>query len=347
MNVYGLPVEVAEESVFPRYFCGIVDWMGEVARDPEYVNEQVVAVDVEVEVGEERDGEQWGEEMIVDVEVEVGEERDGEQWGEELVGAEIWETEAGRAQLRGDTVGEVLGEVTGKDKVEAENGGRDEGNKMIEGVNEGEVEAQPDKAELEEDTEQPRKENTKEDTVQTEKEDANEGTVQSEKENTKEGTAQSQNDASAQPEREVASELAQQVKVEAEQDTVQPQKENAKDGTSQPQQQTTKDRPAHPTNHDTAYTLTEVTRKLALLGYDGAADEPSVTTSTSTFTSTTFTSTNSSNASSNSIPPERMERLPSYVETDEGEPRVKLSKEEKAKILQITVLSSPVRGEGK
>lgn len=330
MNVYGVPVEVAEESVFPRHFRGIVDWMGEVARDPEYVNEQVVAVDVEVEKAEEGEGEQWGE---------------------ELVGAEIWETEAGRAQLRGDMAGEVLGEVTGEDQVEAEKVDMNEGKKIIEGVNEGEVEAQPDKAEPEEDTEQPQKENTKEDTVQSENEvtaqtetELEEGTEQPQKENTNEVTAQSVT--------EVAPELPQQVKKEAEKDTQQPQKENTKDGTLHPQQQPTKSHTAHPSTDTTAHTLTEVTRKLTLLGYDGAADEPSVTSSTSTFTSTsTATSTTNSAASSatssNSIPPERMERLPSYVETDEGEPRVKLSREEKERILQITVLSSPGRGGGK
>lgn len=47
-----------------------------------------------------------------------------------------------------------------------------------------------------------------------------------------------------------------------------------------------------------------------------------------------------------SCPPERMERLPSVVvkTLHQGKPEVKLSKDEKAAILQTTVLSSPVKG---
>lgn len=148
MNVYGLPVEVAEESVFPRHFRGIVDWMGEVAGDKGYVNEMVVAVDVEVETVEEV----------------------GEQWGKELVGAEIWETEAGRAQL--------MGEVAGEGEVEAEKGDVDGVEKRIESVNVRDVEAQPDKAELEKDTVQPQKENTKWATVQSKNEATAQETLQ-------------------------------------------------------------------------------------------------------------------------------------------------------------------------
>ncbi|KFY40785.1 hypothetical protein V494_03323, partial [Pseudogymnoascus sp. VKM F-4513 (FW-928)] len=227
VNVYGLPVEVAEESVFPRHFRGIVEWMAEVARDEGYVNETVVAVDVDVE--------------------EVAERKE-EKWGGELVGAEIWETEAGRAQLR----------VPRKiyfGKVEGEKGSVEESKKTIEGVNGDQVEAQP-------------------------AEEAKKDTVQPHEENTREGTAEPEDVAPAQTKAE------------------------------------------------------ETTPKLSLLTYDGASDERPPITSTSTSTST-------------AIPPERMERLPSYVETDESEPEVKLSKEEKAAILQITVLSSPVRGKGK
>ncbi|KFX86733.1 hypothetical protein O988_09465, partial [Pseudogymnoascus sp. VKM F-3808] len=138
MNVYGLPVEVAEESVFPRHFREIVDWMGEVARDPEYVNEEIVAMDVESEAQEE------------------GAE---EQWGEQLVGPEVWETDAGRAQLRGDTVGEV----TVLNKVEVEKGDVDETKKLLEGVV-----AKLSKVDLKNDTVLPQQDATKEGTTQTE-----------------------------------------------------------------------------------------------------------------------------------------------------------------------------------
>jgi hypothetical protein len=222
MNVYGLPVEVAEESVFPRHFREIVDWMGEVARDPEYVNEEIVAMDV--------DGE-------------APEEGEGEQWGEQLDGPEVWETDAGKAQLRGDTVGEV----TVEDKAGVEKADVDGTKNLLQGV-----------------------------VDKTKK--LLDGVV------------------------------AQLGKVELDKKSVLPQQEITKEGTSQ--------------------TETETAPKLRPFSYDGAADDPSASTSTS-------------------IPPELMERLPSYVETDEGEPQVKLSKEEKAAILQITVLSSPVRGKEK
>jgi hypothetical protein len=256
MNVYGLPVEVAEECVFPRHFRGIVDWMNEVAGVEGYVNEVVVEVDVGA----------------------VEEEVHGEGWGEELVGAEIWETEAGRRQLMGD--------VGGDGTVEA---GMDGGKKVIEGADGGMVEARP-------------------------------------------------------------------VKEEAEKDTVQHQKEDAKEGTVQPKKDTIPPQTRYPNTDDrTARTLAGATAKLHLLGYDGASDERPTTSSTTSISTTSISTTSISTTSistnsstSTAIPPERMERLPSYVETDEGEPRVKLSKEERAAILQITVLSSPVRGkEGK
>ncbi|KFY72223.1 hypothetical protein V499_07622, partial [Pseudogymnoascus sp. VKM F-103] len=193
----------------------------------------------------------------------------------ELVGAEIWETEAGRRQLRGE----------------------------VDGVNESEVEAQQVKDEAEKDTPQPQEENTKEVTIQPE------------------------NAAPAHTEGKV--------------DAQKQAKEKAEKGIIPPQPSTTNDR--------TAQTLAGATAKLHLLGYDGASDDRPSSTRTSNTTSSTSASISSTSISSNSststaIPPERMERLPSYVETDEGEPQVKLSREERAAILQITVLSSPVRG---
>ncbi|KFY36034.1 hypothetical protein V495_07958, partial [Pseudogymnoascus sp. VKM F-4514 (FW-929)] len=170
--------------------------MVEVARDPEYVNEEIVAMDVEGEAPDEGEGEQWGE------------------W---LVGPEVWETDAGRAQLRGDTVGEV----TVEDKAGAEKGDVDETKKLLEGV-----------------------------VDKTKK--LLDGVV------------------------------ARLGKVELDKESVLPQQEITKEGTAQ--------------------TETEAAPKLRPFSYDGAADEPSASTSTS-------------------IPPERMERLPSYVETDEGEPQ--------------------------
>ncbi|KFY23840.1 hypothetical protein V493_05604 [Pseudogymnoascus sp. VKM F-4281 (FW-2241)] len=121
---------------------------------------------------------------------------------------------------------------------------------------------------------------------------------------------------------------AQQVNAEAEKNTAQPQKDNAEEGTIHPDNKATT---------TTQTTTTEATPKPApLSSFDGAADERPTSTSTSITAAATSTA----------IPPERMERLPSYVETDEGEPQVQLSKEERAAILQITVLSSPVRGKG-
>ncbi|OBT85387.1 hypothetical protein VE02_05067 [Pseudogymnoascus sp. 03VT05] len=259
MNVYGLPMEVAEESVFPRHFKGVVDWMNKVAGEVGYVNETVVEVDVG----------------------EIGEEVKGEGWGEELVGAEIWETEAGRRQLMGGVGG-------GDGAGEAEKVDVDENKKMVEGVSLGDVEAQQVKKE-------------------TEKVDVDENKKMID-------------DAIT-------------VNVEAPQ-----AKKEAEKPTPPPQPPTTEDR--------ITQTLVGATAKLRLLGYDGASDEPpsSTTTSTSTSASLSSTSISSNSSTSTAIPPERMERLPSYVETDEGSPRVKLSREERAAILQITVLSSPVRG---
>lgn len=296
MNVYGLPVEVAEESVFPRHFRGLVDWMGEVAGVEGYVNEEVVVVDVES-----------AEEVV----------EKGEEWGEELVGAEIWGTEAGMRQLRGEVATEWKAE---------EKGDVDGGNETIERVKEGEVNAQQVKEEAEKDAAQPENETTHEAIAHTY------GNVkaQLQKEQPENDTAQTNGAAQAQL-----------------------QKQETEKDTAQLQKQTTKELPIRSANNSTSKTLNEVSAKLARLGYDGAEDEPSSSTSTSTSTprstsatssGTTSTSSSTSISASNTIPPERMERLPSYVETDEGEPLVELSKEEKAAILQITVLSSPVKG---
>ncbi|KFY09135.1 hypothetical protein V492_05587, partial [Pseudogymnoascus sp. VKM F-4246] len=120
--------------------------------------------------------------------------------------------------------------------------------------------------------------------------------------------------------------------VNADKAEAQPVEKAEKDTVNSPHE-TTKEGTVQPSDSAPAQTKTEeATPKLSLLTYDGASDERPPITSTSTSTA---------------IPPERMERLPSYVETDDSEPEVKLSKEEKAAILQITVLSSPVRGKGK
>ncbi|KAL5353765.1 hypothetical protein ACLOAV_001807 [Pseudogymnoascus australis] len=273
MNVYGLPVEVAEESVFPRHFKGLVDWMGEVAGVEGYVNEEVVVVDVES-----------AEEVV----------EKGEEWVEGEEAAE-W-----KAVEKGDVDGS---------------------NKTIEGVNEAEVDAEVD--------------------AQQVKEEAEKDTVQPQNETTNKATAQTEGKVVAQLQKEQAEDDTAQTKDATE---AQAQKQETEKDTAQLQKQTTKELPIRSANNSTSQTLNEVSAKLARLGYDGAEDdEPSTSTSTSTSRSTsTTTSASASTASStsisasNSIPPERMERLPSYVETDEGEPLVKLSKEEKAAILQIT-----------
>ncbi|KFY70763.1 hypothetical protein V498_10230, partial [Pseudogymnoascus sp. VKM F-4517 (FW-2822)] len=239
----------------------------------------------------------------------------GEEWCEELVGAEIWGTEAGMRQLRGEEAAEWKAE---------EKGDVDGGNRTIEGLKEGEVEAQ------------------------SEKEGPEKDTVQPQNETTNEATTQIEGNVVAQLEKEQAEDYADQTKDTAE---AQAQKQETEKDTAQLQKQTTKELPIRSANNSTSQTLNEVSAKLARLGYDGAGDEPSSSTSTSTSRSTSTTTSGSAStasstsiSASNSIPPERMERLPSYVETDEGEPLVKLSKEEKAAILQITVLSSPVKG---
>lgn len=66
MNVYSLGYESHEEEMFPRRFKYILDWMQEVARDPEYANEEIIVQEEPEELlVEEVAGEQseWAADM--------------------------------------------------------------------------------------------------------------------------------------------------------------------------------------------------------------------------------------------------------------------------------------------
>lgn len=191
MNIYGLPEEVAAENVFPRQFTRIVDWMQEVAKDPEYENEEIVSFEPDDEEEDPVEESKW-------------------------VGAEYWDTEEGKAQL----------EAGKSEREEAWKGTKEKGLEVFEKKD---METAVEKAEL-----------------------------------------------------EAGSQYA--------------------DGKTQ---------------DVVAYKILE-SAAAAGVGLDGTCDEMS-------------------------IPPERMERLPSYVKTDDSAPQVTLTKEEKAAILQTTALSSPVK----
>jgi len=196
MNIYSLDYEVAEEMVFPRQFKHVVDWTQDVAKDPEYVNEEVVAAEetqeIELEGVTGKDSEIW-----------AGDKEEGERendWKLERV------EESGAKHEDADGV-KAAAEAAGK----VEQSGAD-----LVDVNGAKAAAATAKEAIEE--------------------------------------------------------------------------------------------------------VVEAPSKLSPLGSDGAADPLDI-----------------------SCPPERMEPLPSYIKTDESPVSVLLTKEEKAAILQISVLSSPVK----
>lgn len=261
MNVYGLPIEVADESVFPRHFRWVVDWMREVARDPEYENEEIV----ELETGD----------VDVDEEEKV-----------EWVGAEYWDTEDGKAQLtREDTVKGAASQLESGDG---------DGNSIAP---------------------QPQPETGEED-----------GKALSRKSNVgEEGKAQINGEGAGEGVEEVKVQIDEE-DVGEENNTQLTGEDMEGGGKGQKVTEDTEDKTQieSKTKGGESHTGTEDTANDQHLGIDGAAtDEIDI-----------------------SIPPERMERLQSFVRTDEGEPQMELSKEERAAILQITVASSPVKEEG-
>lgn len=255
MNIYGLVYEVAEEMVFPRQFRHVVDWMQDVAKNPEYVNEEVVAVEETQEM--EFDGVTG---------------KDSEIWAEDKGKAERendWKLErveksgAKHADADGVKAAEAAGRVGqwGVEFVDVE--GAKAAAATAKEVMEEAVEASPKPAPLGfDDTADPL-------------------------------------DISCPPEH--MEPLPSYIKTDDSPVPVLPTKEENSAAT-------------------TAEEIVEACPKPTPLGFDGAADPLDI-----------------------SCPPERMEPLPSYIKTDDSPVSVLLTKEEKAAILQISVVSSPVK----